>query len=230
MTPIMDAISNSSVLVVDDERHMRELLEIGLVQRGFRVHAVADGLAALKLLEAQSVDVIVLDLMLPKIDGITLLPMLRRATEAPVLMLSAKSDVRTRVSGLESGADDYLAKPFEFDELAARIRSALRRPSLREVDVVSYADLTIDMLKRRVERAGEVVALSTREFDLLSVLARQPERVFKRSQLLDIVWGNDTEVLPNTVETYISYLRAKIDRPPNRKLIYTIRGVGYSLR
>lgn len=226
----MDASSNGSVLVVDDERHMRELLEIGLVQRGFRVHAVADGIAALKLLEAEPVDVIVLDLMLPKVDGITLLPMLRRATEAPVLMLSAKSDVKTRVSGLESGADDYLSKPFEFDELAARIRSALRRPALREVEVIAYADLTIDILKRRVERAGEVVALSTREFDLLSVLARQPERVFKRSQLLNLVWGNDTEVLPNTVETYISYLRSKIDRPPNRKLLYTVRGVGYSLK
>lgn len=226
----MDASSNGSVLVVDDERHMRELLEIGLVQRGFRVHAVADGIAALKLLEAEPVDVIVLDLMLPKVDGITLLPMLRRATEAPVLMLSAKSDVKTRVSGLESGADDYLSKPFEFDELAARIRSALRRPALREVEIIAYADLTIDILKRRVERAGEVVALSTREFDLLSVLARQPERVFKRSQLLNLVWGNDTEVLPNTVETYISYLRSKIDRPPNRKLLYTVRGVGYSLK
>jgi DNA-binding response OmpR family regulator len=219
-----------AVLVIDDERHMRDMLEIGLQQRGFAVRCAPDGVSALRLLEQSPVDVIVLDVMMPKVDGISLLPMLRRTTEAPILMLSAKTDLATRVNGLESGADDYLPKPFEFDELAARLRSAVRRPTLREVETITYADITIDVLKHRVVRSGEQHELSAREFDLLCLLVRNPERVFKRSQLLDLVWGPDRDVLPGCVETYISYLRAKIDRPPHRRLIHTIRGVGYCLR
>ena len=209
---------------------MRDVLEIGLAQRGFRVHTAGDGLAGLRVVEREHVDVILLDLMLPKVDGISLIPVLRRTTEAPIVMLSAKGDVQARVNGLEAGADDYLPKPFDFAELAARLRSALRRPALKDVSAMTYADLTIDLDRRRVEREGEEIALSAREFDLLATLARRPERVFTRTQLIDLVWGADRDVSPATVESYISYLRAKVDAPPRRRLIQTIRGVGYSLR
>jgi len=219
-----------AVLVIDDETHMREVLEIGLAQRGFRVHGAADGLAGLRILEEQHIDVILLDVMLPKVDGISLIPALRRSTEAPILMLSARADVPARVSALEAGADDYVPKPFDFAELTARLRSALRRPALKDVTTMTYADLTVDLERRRVERGGEVIELSAREFDLLATLARRPERVFTRSQLIDLVWGADRDVSTATVESYISYVRAKVDAPPRRRLIQTIRGVGYSLR
>ncbi|MDB5091968.1 MAG: two component transcriptional regulator, winged helix family [Candidatus Eremiobacteraeota bacterium] len=220
----------ASVLVIDDELHTRDVLEIGLMQRGFRVRTAADGAAGLKLLGAERFDVILLDLMLPKADGLALIPLLRRSTEAPIVMLSAKADVSAKVTGLEAGADDYLAKPFDFGELAARLRSALRRPALRELDLLRYADLSIDVQRRRVERSGEQIRLTAREFDLLALLVRSPERVYTRSQLIDLVWGAERGVTPATVESYISYLRAKVDVAPRRRLIHTIRGVGYSVR
>jgi DNA-binding response OmpR family regulator len=220
----------ASVLVIDDETYMRDILEIGLTQRGFRVRTAADGPTGLKLLEAEPFDVILLDLMLPRVDGLALIPMLRRSTEAPILLLSAKADVAAKVTGLEAGADDYLAKPFDFGELTARLRSALRRPALREVVTWRYADLVMDAQRRRVERGGDEIHLTAREFDLLAVLARSPERVYTRSQLIDLVWGAQRDVSPATVESYISYLRAKVDAPPHRRLIHTVRGVGYSVR
>jgi DNA-binding response OmpR family regulator len=220
----------ASVLVIDDEFHMRELLEIGLTQRGFAVSAVADGFAGMKLLEHTAVDAIVLDLTLPKLDGIALIPLLRRTTEAPIVMLTAKSDLRSRVRSLEAGADDYLPKPFDFSELAARLTSALRRPALKEHTMLDYADLRLDPSTRAVERGGVPIDLSAREFDLLEALVRHAGQTFSRAHLLELVWGAQREVTTSAVETYICYLRAKIDRPPLRRLIQTVRGVGYCLR
>ncbi len=218
------------VAVIDDERHIRTLLEIGLAEEGFAVRSAGDGAQGLALVRDWEPDVIVLDVMMPKIDGIALLPMVRRVTEAPVVMLSAKSEVADKVEGLTAGADDYLAKPFELGELVARLRTALRRPRLAKNCVLHYADLVVDTESRLVTRGGQGVELSQREYELLSALIRHPGRVFTRDQLLDIVWGADREIGPGTVETYISYLRAKIDRGGAAKLIHTIRGVGYSLR
>ena len=217
------------VLVVDDERPIRELLEIGLGQAGFNVRTAADGTLGLAAVREWEPDAIVLDVMMPRIDGITLLPMLRKITEAPILMLSAKGDVVDKVEGLAHGADDYLAKPFEIPELVARIQSALRRPTLAKRSTLSFSDLTVSIEDRIVTRGGKRIDLSAREFDLLAALLKSPNRVFSRAQLLDLVWGIDRDVTLGTVETYICYLRAKIDRgqPP---LIHTIRGVGYSLR
>ncbi|HEY0395654.1 MAG TPA: response regulator transcription factor [Candidatus Elarobacter sp.] len=217
------------ILVVDDERPIREMLELGLQSRGFDVRSVADGQAAMPLVREWKPELILLDVMMPKIDGISLLPMLRRLTEAPIVMLSAKGEIETRVAGLDHGADDYVAKPFEMPELVARLRSALRRPRLEHVEVITYADVDVELASRTVRRAGRVLDLSPLEYDLFVTLLRQPRRVFTREQLLDLVWGDDSEVGPGSVERYVSYLRAKVDEGAAARLIHTIRGVGYSL-
>ncbi|MBV8354856.1 MAG: response regulator transcription factor, partial [Candidatus Eremiobacteraeota bacterium] len=172
----------------------------------------------------------VLDVMLPEMDGFTLLPALRRLTDVPIVMLSAKTETAEKVTGLSRGADDYLGKPFEIEELIARLRSALRRPRLQGRETFRYADLVVDVSRRSVFRGTRRIELSTREFDLLLTFVQHPEQVFTRAQLLDLVWGVDRDVVPNTVETYVSYLRAKIDSGEPVKLIQTLRGVGYVLR
>lgn len=223
-------MSSPRIAVIDDERHLRELLEIALGEDGFEVRSAADGRSGLTLVKDWRPDAIVLDVMLPQISGIELLPMMRRITEAPILMLSAKGDVDAKIRGLESGADDYLAKPFEVAELVVRLHTALRRPRLEHRDVLTYADISVDLDRREVRRGNVRIDLSAREFQLLLTLVRNPERVFTRDQLLDLVWGSDREVGPGAVETYVSYLRAKIDNGFEPRLIRTIRGAGYALR
>ena len=218
------------VLVVDDERNIRELLEIGLGEEGYEVRSAPDGQVGLQIAREWNPDAIVLDVMLPKIDGFALLPMFRKLTEAPILMLSAKGDVGDKVTGLQRGADDYVAKPFELAELRARLETALRRPRLAQPQVLRYSDLEVNLETRQVTRAGKSIALSAREYDLLVALLRNPHRVFTRDQLLDQVWGTERFVGPGAVETYISYLRAKIDHGFAKRLIQTHRGAGYSLR
>jgi two-component system, OmpR family, response regulator MprA len=218
------------VAVIDDEAAIREMLEVGLTQEGFAVRTAVDGADGLALVRDWQPSCIVLDVVMPKIDGIALIPLLRRLTEVPIVMLTARGDVRDRIDGLRAGADDYLAKPFDLEELAARIQTALRRPMLRHVEHLTFADLSIDLETRIVRRGERRIDLSMREFDLLITLARRPNRIFTREELLDHVWGVDRDLSPNTVETYISYLRAKIDADGAPRLIHTIRGVGYSLR
>jgi len=218
------------VLVVDDEAALREMLDYGLRQAGFAVRMVADGEEMLEAIPAWSPEVIVLDVMLPKIDGFTLLPSVRRLTDAPIIMLSAKTETAQKVTGLSRGADDYVGKPFELEELIARLNSALRRPRMELREQYRYADVTVDLGRRSVHRGQRRVDLSTREFDLLLTFVRNPEQVFTRGMLLDLVWGVDRDIVPNTVETYISYLRAKIDSNESVKLIHTLRGVGYAMR
>lgn len=218
------------MLVVDDEVAIRELLEYGLAQAGFEVRCARDGRTALDAVRSWTPEVIILDVMLPEVDGFTLLPALRRLTDVPIVMLSAKTATAEKVTGLSRGADDYLSKPFELEELVARLHSALRRPRLQMRETFRYADLVLDVSRRTVYRGQRRIDLSTREFDLLLTFVQHPERVFTRAQLLDLVWGVDRDVVPNTVETYVSYLRAKIDSAEETKLIQTLRGVGYVLR
>ena len=222
--------AKARVLVIDDERPIRELVELALDREGFTVRGAPDGIAGLELVREWEPECILLDVMMPKVDGLALIPMLRRLTEVPIILLTARGDVRDRVEGLKSGADDYLAKPFDVGELAARVQSALRRPSLRQVEHLRYADLEIDLGARTVRRGERAISLSAREFDLLAAMTRRPKRVFTRDELLDLVWGADRDVSPATVETYISYVRAKIDAGSAAKLIHTVRGVGYALR
>ncbi len=218
------------VAVIDDERTVREMLAIGLGQEGFEVRTAADSAAGIELVRAWSPHAIVLDVMMPKVDGFATIPLLRRITEAPILMLTARGEVGDRIEGLRSGADDYVAKPFDLGELAVRIRAALRRPMLETVRHLTFADLEIDLETRTARRGARTLALSTREFDLLAALMRRPRRVFTRENLLDLVWGQDADVTNNSVEAYIHYLRTKVDVTPEPRLIHTVRGVGYALR
>jgi DNA-binding response OmpR family regulator len=218
------------VAIIDDEANIRELLEIGLSVAGFEVRSAPDGAAGLSLVRDFAPDCVVLDVMMPRIDGIALLPMLRRLTEVPILMLTARGDVVDRIEGLDAGADDYITKPFDMTELVARINSAMRRPQLKVVSTIRVADLSIDLESRSVRRGDRRIDLTTREFDLLATLARRPTRVFTRDELLDLVWGLEREVTPSTVDTFISYVRGKVDGHSEQRLIHTIRGVGYSVR
>jgi DNA-binding response OmpR family regulator len=224
------ASESARVLVVDDERALRELLEYGLEQAGFSVRSVTEGSAAFALLQAWSPDVIVLDVMLPGRDGLTLLPEIRRLTTAPVVMLTARTEIAEKLAGFSAGADDYVGKPFDIEELVARLRTLLRRPRIEEHETLTYADLTLDASSRTVYRGNRRIELTPREFDLLRVFAEHAEEVLTRSELLDLVWGIDRDVIPNTVETFVSFLRAKIDSGEPVKLIQTLRGAGYSLR
>lgn len=218
------------VLVVDDEPHLRTLLEVGLGHHGFRVSVACDGAEALAMIRETAYDAIVLDVMMPRVDGTSLVPMIRRLTEAPIVMLSARKDAQDKIAALTAGADDYVGKPFDLGELAARLNSRLRRPQLARRDVVSYAGIVVDVPTRGVEYGGASLGLTTREFDLLLAMLREPGRVFTREQLLDRVWGADAAVEPNVVETYVSYLRAKLQAAGATGLIRTIRRVGYTLR
>jgi DNA-binding response OmpR family regulator len=221
---------NSRVAVIDDDRMVREMLELGLSREGYEVRTATDGFGALELVKAFDPEVIVLDVMMPKIDGITLLPRLREITQAPILMLTAKGGTDDKVRSLASGADDYLVKPFVFEELIARLHAKLRRPQLIEENVLRWHDVSINPDTREAWRGKDVLEFTQREFDLLGVFLREPRRVFSKDHLLEIVWGHDFEGGPNIVETYISYLRAKIDRPGEQgSFIRTVRGVGYGL-
>lgn len=219
----------SRVAVVDDDRFVREMLELGLTREGFAVRTAADGQTALELVREWDPEVIVLDVMMPRIDGITLLPRLRQITQAPILMLTAKGETADKVSSLGAGADDYLVKPFIFEELIARLQAKLRRPQLIEEDVFRWHEVAVNPMTREAWRGHDRLDLTQREFDLLAVFMREPRRVFSKDHLLELVWGHDFEGGPNIVETYISYLRAKIDRPEQISFIRTVRGVGYGL-
>lgn len=220
---------DARVAVVDDEPAIRTLLERELTAAGFVTRAAPDGLAGLELIREWEPDVILLDVMMPKIDGVSILPRYRAITQAPILIVSAKGGTDDKVLGLRSGADQYISKPFEMPELIARLRSALRRPIIDRPECLTRADLTIDVRARSVQRANRAIVLTRREFDLLVVLARDPRRVFTKEQLIFRVWGNAEEVTSNALQTYISYLRSKIDFPGAEPLIETVRGIGYRI-
>ncbi|HEY5257385.1 MAG TPA: response regulator transcription factor [Candidatus Baltobacteraceae bacterium] len=222
-------MNGSRVAVVDDDRMVREMLELGLSREGFDVRTAADGQGALHLIREWEPELIILDIMMPKIDGISLIPMLREITQAPILMLTAKGETTDKVASLARGADDYLVKPFVFEELIARLQAKLRRPQLIEENVLRWRDVGLSPDTHEIFRGKERIELTQREFELLAVFMRDPRRVFSKDHLLELVWGHDFEGGPNIVETYISYLRAKLDRAEDSSFIRTVRGVGYGL-
>ena len=225
----MNAVNIARIAVVDDDRAMREMLELVLSREGYDVRSAPDGAAALVLVRDWLPDALILDVMMPRLDGIALLPMLREVTQAPILMLTAKGEIGDKVRSLASGADDYLTKPFIVEELLARLQAKLRRPQLIEDASVRWRDLTVDATTRDVYRGRDRIELTQREFVLLDTLMREPRRVFEKEHLLELIWGHDFEGGSNIVETYISYLRSKLDRPATSSYIRTVRSVGYGM-
>lgn len=219
------------ILIVEDEHKIAQALKRGLEQEHYAVDLAFDGEDGLASAEAESYDVIVLDRMLPGKDGITICQELRKqGNHTPILMLTAKDHVRDRVQGLDAGADDYLVKPFSFEELLARLRALLRRPHEAMSTVLEVADLQLDPANYTVVRQGTPINLSSKEFSLLEYLMRNAGRVLSKDTIMSHVWDFDADILPNTVEVYIGYLRNKIDKPfKGDPLIHTRRGFGYTL-
>lgn len=219
------------ILVVEDERRLAQVIRRVLEEEGHTVDLAYDGEEGLAMAMGGSHDVIVLDVLLPGMDGIQLCRSLRaNRVDTPVLLLTALDSVEDRVRGLDAGADDYLPKPFAFQELLARLRAlGRRRVEAREPDQLQVADLVLDLRRRRAQRAGRVIELSPREFALLEFLMRNQGRVVTRTQILDHVWGYDFSPDSNLVDVYVAYLRRKVDRGQGRQLIRTVRGAGYVL-
>lgn len=219
------------ILVVEDEIHQQNLLKKRLSQSGYGVDAVGDGLTAETYLEMAAYDLVILDWMLPGLDGVSLLKRLRRKRQAmPVLLLTAKDSIKDRVEGLDAGADDYLIKPFSFEELLARIRVLMRRPADIRPDSVTVADLMVNFSARTVTRGETPIVLSGKEFSILEYLIRNRGIVLSREKIEQHIWGYDFAGDSNVINVYIRYLRKKLDDPFETKLIHTVRGVGYVLQ
>jgi heavy metal response regulator len=217
------------ILVVEDERKAAEYLQKGLGESGYQVAVALDGLDARHLIEEDDFDLIILDVMLPGMDGWQLMKLIRTRGQTPVLFLTARDSVEDRVKGLELGADDYLVKPFSYSELLARVRSLLRRAPLREVEHYSLEDLDVDVLRRQVSRGGKRIVLTNKEFALLQLLISHPGEVMSRSRIASQVWNINFDSDTNVVDVAIRRLRAKVDDPFQHKLVHTVRGMGYKL-
>ena len=221
------------VLVVEDDPRIVRVVERALQEAGHRVDRATDGEEGLARAESGAYDLILLDVMLPELDGVEVARELRRGrVRTPILMLTARDAVADRVRGLDAGADDYLTKPFALEELLARVRALDRRRNGDGLvgERLQVGDLTLDLDRREAQRSDRTIELTAREFELLAYLMRNAGRVLTRSQIVDHVWGYDNEATSNVVEIYIHYLRDKIDRGFSRPLIRTIRGVGYTIK
>jgi two-component system response regulator MprA len=219
-------VSRAAILVVDDDAPIRRMLDRTLTAEGYEVRCVADGGAALASIERSVPDAVVLDVSMPGLDGLEVCRRLRgKRLATPILLLTARDALEDRVAGLDAGADDYLVKPFAVEELSARLRALLRRGH-GVLEVLAFADVTLDLQARSADRAGRELHLSAREADLLELLLRNPRNVVSREVALDRVWGGPASASLNVVDRYVSYLRRKLGEPP---LIETVRGVGFVL-
>ncbi|HTP07020.1 MAG TPA: response regulator transcription factor [Anaerolineae bacterium] len=221
----------ATILVVDDDRKITDMLRRTLIYEGYRAVTAADGEEALVKAQSERPDLVILDWMMPKLNGLETAKMLRETSPVPILMLTARDAVENRVEGLDSGADDYLVKPFAPEELLARIRALLRRTDTTEKgSTLMYADLTLDPLTRETRRGTRSFNLTPKEFDLLMYLMRHPRQVMPRERILQDVWGYDFDGNGNVLEVYVGYLRSKTEAGGEPRLIHTVRGVGYALR
>jgi two-component system response regulator MprA len=218
------------ILVVEDDDRIAAIVRDGLARTGYRVELAADGPAALAVVGAQPFDLVVLDLMLPGMDGVEVCRRLRSRGGPPVIMLTARDAVAEKIAGLDSGADDYLTKPFVLEELVARVRAVLRRHAPRPSAPLRVADLRLDARGRQAWRGDRALELTTREFDLLECLMQHAGQVLTHSALLEQVWGYDFEGESNAVKVYVAYLRQKLNAAGEPDLIHAVRGVGYVLR
>jgi two-component system response regulator MprA len=219
------------LLLVDDEPALRESVGRALAAEGYEVATAADGVEALEAVDRDEPDALVLDVLMPRLDGLATLRRLRASgRRVPVLVLTARDGVSDRVAGLDAGADDYLVKPFALEELLARVRALLRRTTDAAAETLSFADLTLNTGTREVDRAGRGIELTRTEFALLELFLRNPRQVLPRSLIFDRVWGYDFGPSSNALEVYVGYLRRKTEAAGERRLIHTVRGIGYALR
>jgi heavy metal response regulator len=219
------------ILVIEDEKKVASFIQRGLEAEHYHVDVAYDGESGLLQLFDNEYDVLILDVMLPKRDGLSVLREMRvRKLTIPVLMLTARDTVADKVTGLDQGADDYLTKPFAFEELLARLRALLRRGASTVAPELSLADLQLDLVTHQVTRAGKRIDLTAKEFALLEFFLRQPGRVLSRALIAQHVWGVDFDTFTNVIDVYVNYLRKKIDAEFEPKLLHTIRGVGYVIK
>ncbi|HVM17796.1 MAG TPA: response regulator transcription factor [Gaiellaceae bacterium] len=229
-------LDSSTILLVDDEDSIQKLLTYPLERDGFRVLQARDGEEALERFAAEEVDLVVLDIMLPKLDGLEVCRRMRSQSSVPIIMLTARDDELDKVLGLELGADDYITKPFSIREFRSRVRALLRRASAprhdpRQSETIESGDLRIDLAKRTVEVDGRQVQLTYVEFELLRILASNPGRVYTRQMLLEGLWGGSEYREPRTIDVHVRHLREKLERDAREpELIFTVRGVGYRFR
>lgn len=218
------------ILIVEDNHKIANSIKRGLEQEFFAVDLAFDGENGFNLASTEDYDLIILDWLLPKMNGLEFCTQLRKKQiHTQILMLTARGQIKDKVEGLNSGADDYLVKPFAFDELLARIRALIRRPRKSEKQILRCGDLSLNTLTFEVKRASKTISLSKKEYSLLEYLLRNTDKVLTKDQITSHVWDYDANILPNTVEVYIGYLRSKIDKSFKKKLIKTVRGFGYKL-
>jgi two-component system response regulator MprA len=218
------------ILAVDDDPEILDLLSRGLMFEGYEVETALDGEKALTRFRESAPDLVLLDLMMPGIDGLEVCREMRKLRDTPVLMLTAKDAVSDKIAGLDSGADDYIVKPFVFDELLARIRAHLRRKMPGDVQLLQFSDLTLNSATHEVRRSSQLIELTSKEFELLLLFMQHPRQVLNREMIYDKVWGYDFGGESNIIEVYVRYLRSKLEAQGRTKLIHTVRGVGYALR
>ena len=218
------------ILIIEDDEGILRVLRRALSYEGYQVETALDGETGLSQAHDWRPDLVILDLMLPGMDGLEVTQRLRTGGNIPILMLTAKDTINDRVQGLDAGADDYMTKPFELDELLARVRALLRRTQLERAPVLSFNDLTLDTSTRIATRRSRPVALTAKEYDLLELFMRHPRQVMTREMIFDRVWGYDFGGESNVLDVYIRYLRQKLESEGETRLIHTVRGVGYVLR
>ena len=218
------------ILVVDDEKKIALGIKKALESQKYAVDVCHDGIEALNMAEAIEYDLIILDRMLPGIDGVSIIKNLRSQNiYTPILLLTALGTVKDKTDGLDAGADDYLPKPFALDELLARVRAILRRPKVKAEIILTVSDLSLNLNTHSVKRSNKDIILTNKEFSLLEFLMRNKNQPISKEQIITHVWNWDSDILPNNIEVYISYLRDKVDKPFSKKLIKTVRGVGYKI-
>ena len=218
------------VLVVDDDSRIAAALRRALIYEGYHVEVAPDGQIALNRARERMPDLAILDVMMPGIDGLEVTRRLRAEGDVPILLLTARDGTADRVKGLDSGADDYLVKPFAYEELLARVRALLRRRAPRAKKTLRYADISLDLATREVHRGERLIPTTAKEFDLLQHFMRNPGQVLRREQLLDAVWGFNFGASSNVVDVYVGYLRQKLEQEGQGRLLQTVRGVGYILK
>ncbi len=221
---------NERILIIEDDPAILKVLQRGLAYEGYTVDIATDGRTGLNLAHDHHPDLVILDWMLPGMDGLEVCRRLRLQGGIPILMLTAKDTIQDRVQGLDAGADDYIVKPFNLDELTARMRALLRRTQTERNQVYQFADLTMDTSSRQVTRGKRLVSLTAKEYELLELFLRHPRQVLTREVIFDRVWGYDFGGESNVLEVYIRYLRQKLEAEDEQRLIHTVRSVGYVLR